>query len=117
MRIADITQELEKWAPRSWQENYDNVGMITGDPNQECTGVLCALDATEEVIEEVVQERPRGLQAVFRRTSPRRCRGKRRTTPRRAYRGPRMHRKQTAPAPARAAVPDNWELRSPADYA
>lgn len=52
MRIADIIQELERWAPRAWQENYDNSGLITGDAQWVCTGVLCALDATEAVIEE-----------------------------------------------------------------
>lgn len=55
MRIHDIIQELERWAPRSWQESYDNAGLITGDANLECTGVLCCLDATEEVIAEAVE--------------------------------------------------------------
>jgi len=52
MRIADIIKELENWAPRSWQESYDNAGLIIGDKQVECTGVLCALDATESIIEE-----------------------------------------------------------------
>ena len=55
MRIHDIIQELERWAPRSWQESYDNAGLITGDAAWDCTGVLCCLDATEEVIEEAIQ--------------------------------------------------------------
>jgi dinuclear metal center YbgI/SA1388 family protein len=56
MRITDITQLLEQWAPRSLQESYDNSGLITGDPQLVCTGVLCALDATEEVIDEAVEK-------------------------------------------------------------
>ena len=55
MRIHDIIQELERWAPRSWQESYDNAGLITGDAAWDCTGVLCCLDATEAVIEEAIQ--------------------------------------------------------------
>ncbi len=61
MRIVDIIKELENWAPRSWQESYDNAGLIIGDKQMECTGVLCALDATEAIIEEA---RVRGCNLV-----------------------------------------------------
>lgn len=56
MRIADIIQELERWCPRSWQETYDNSGLLVGDAGSTCTGVLCALDATEEVIAEAIDK-------------------------------------------------------------
>lgn len=56
MRIADLIQVLERWAPRSLQESYDNSGLIVGNGQTVCTGVLCALDATEEVISEAVQK-------------------------------------------------------------
>ena len=52
MNIADICQVLEQWAPPILQESYDNCGLLTGDPQAVCTGVLCALDVTESVIEE-----------------------------------------------------------------
>lgn len=52
MRIADVVAHLETVAPSSYQENYDNAGLLTGDMNWECTGILCTLDATEEVIHE-----------------------------------------------------------------
>ena len=52
MQITDIIQELERLAPPSLQASYDNAGLITGDAQAPCTGVLCALDATEEVIRE-----------------------------------------------------------------
>jgi dinuclear metal center YbgI/SA1388 family protein len=55
MRIIDVIQVLESWAPRSLQESYDNSGLIFGSGQTECTGVLCTLDATEEVIAEAVQ--------------------------------------------------------------
>jgi len=52
MKIAEVTQLLEKTAPLSYQENYDNAGLLTGDADQTCTGILCTLDATEAVIYE-----------------------------------------------------------------
>ncbi len=52
MKIATISSFLESWAPLSLQESYDNAGLITGNPGWECTGILCSLDATEEVIKE-----------------------------------------------------------------
>lgn len=52
MKIAEITSFLESFAHPSLQEGYDNAGLITGDQNRECSGVLVSLDATEEVINE-----------------------------------------------------------------
>jgi putative NIF3 family GTP cyclohydrolase 1 type 2 len=52
MKIVDIIHGLEQIAPPSLQEDYDNAGLITGDTQWNCSGVLCTLDATEEVIEE-----------------------------------------------------------------
>ncbi len=50
MRILEIIQALESFAPPIYQESYDNSGLLVGNPNWNCTGVLCTLDATEEVI-------------------------------------------------------------------
>jgi dinuclear metal center YbgI/SA1388 family protein len=50
MKIQDIIQVLEAKAPPALQESYDNAGLLTGQPGWECTGVLCTLDATEDVI-------------------------------------------------------------------
>jgi len=52
MKIIQIIQILEKVASPKYQENYDNCGLITGSKEDECTGILCTLDATEEVLEE-----------------------------------------------------------------
>jgi len=52
MKIAEIIYALEQIAPPSLQEDYDNAGLITGDLSWNCTGILCSLDATEEIIEE-----------------------------------------------------------------
>lgn len=50
MKIADIIQLLEQTAPPSYQESYDNAGLLTGSSAWECSGIICTLDATEEVI-------------------------------------------------------------------
>ena len=51
-KIKDITKQLEKTAPLSYQESYDNSGLITGNPESEIQGVLVTLDVTEPVIRE-----------------------------------------------------------------
>ena len=38
------------------QESYDNAGLICGDTDRECTGILTCLDATVEVIEEAISK-------------------------------------------------------------
>ena len=48
--IREITNYLETIAPLSFQESYDNSGLIVGDPALEVTGITICLDSTEEVI-------------------------------------------------------------------
>lgn len=57
MKIREIINYLEKLAPPSLQEPYDNVGLLTGDANAACTGVICSLDCTEQVVEEAIQKK------------------------------------------------------------
>jgi dinuclear metal center YbgI/SA1388 family protein len=52
MKIAEVIRVLEHLAPPSLQENYDNAGLITGNKDWDCTGILCTLDSTENIIEE-----------------------------------------------------------------
>ncbi len=52
MKIAQITKALESFAPLAYQESYDNAGLLTGSASWECTGVVCALDATLSVLKE-----------------------------------------------------------------
>ena len=54
--IKDITSSLESLAPLHYAEDFDNVGLLTGDSNRECTGVLVTLDALEEVVNEAIQK-------------------------------------------------------------
>ncbi len=50
MKIAEIITILQKTAPLVYQEHYDNSGLLTGHAGWDCKGVICTLDATEEVI-------------------------------------------------------------------
>ena len=52
MKIKEVITSLEAMAPLSLQEDYDNAGLITGDENAECTGIMISLDATLAVVEE-----------------------------------------------------------------
>ncbi|MEY2903885.1 MAG: hypothetical protein RLY89_2991, partial [Bacteroidota bacterium] len=52
MQIKEIISVLEALAPPQYQESYDNAGLILGNSQLECTGIICSLDATEAVVEE-----------------------------------------------------------------
>lgn len=54
MKIADIIQKLEEWAPPSYQEAYDNARLIVGNPNHKINNVLVTLDCTEAIVDEAV---------------------------------------------------------------
>lgn len=56
MKISDITKYLENIAPLSYQENYDNSGLIIGDKNENVTGVIVCLDSTEEIVNEAIDK-------------------------------------------------------------
>lgn len=57
MKVSEVTQHLESIAPRAYQEAYDNSGLLTGNPEQQVTGILITLDCTEAVVEEALQKK------------------------------------------------------------
>lgn len=57
MTISAVIDVLESMAHPSLQEQYDNAGLITGHPSWRCKGIICSLDATEEVVKEAVQKK------------------------------------------------------------
>jgi dinuclear metal center YbgI/SA1388 family protein len=57
MKIAEIIQTIADFAPISYQESYDNAGLLIGDKLAECTGVLICLDAIESVIDEAIAKK------------------------------------------------------------
>ena len=52
----DIEQALFAYAPREGAMDWDNVGLLVGDPHQAISRVLVALDITEEVADEAIAE-------------------------------------------------------------
>ncbi len=54
VKISELTGYIESIAPLSFQEPYDNAGLILGDPDGEIAGVLCSLDVTESTVDEAV---------------------------------------------------------------
>ena len=54
MKIKEILHSLEQWAPKAFQEVYDNCGIQAGNGNQELQGVLITLDTTEAVVDEAI---------------------------------------------------------------
>lgn len=55
MTIEKILTVLEQLAPPAYQEEYDNAKLLTGNRYSLCTGVLCCLDITDQVLEEAIQ--------------------------------------------------------------
>ena len=54
MRLLEITNYLESIAPLNYQEDYDNSGLIIGDPNMEVQAALVALDCVEKIVDEAI---------------------------------------------------------------
>ncbi|MGL4790591.1 MAG: Nif3-like dinuclear metal center hexameric protein [Anaerotignaceae bacterium] len=52
MKCKELVEKFEDLAPKSLAQQWDNVGLLVGDSEQEIKKVLVALDATEEVIQE-----------------------------------------------------------------
>ena len=83
MRLSLITAFLESIAPLALQEDYDNSGLLVGDPGLVVTGVLLCLDCTEKVVEEaykrkcnlIIAHHPfifKGLKRIIGKTYPER---------------------------------------------
>ncbi|MBQ5359300.1 MAG: Nif3-like dinuclear metal center hexameric protein, partial [Alistipes sp.] len=56
MKVREIAAAIEEFAPLGLQESYDNAGLIVGRPDDEVHKALLAVDVTEEVLQEAVEE-------------------------------------------------------------
>src|SRR5207247_5090593 len=78
MQLSQVTQALEQIAPLAMAEDWDNVGLLVGDPNQNVTRALLTIDYTNEVAEEarrdscdlIVAYHPPLFNAIKRLTAP-----------------------------------------------
>lgn len=55
VRVQDVIDALEDFAPLPLQESYDNAGLQIGLTEAEVSGALLCLDVTEEVLEEALE--------------------------------------------------------------
>lgn len=56
-KIKDVIHELEQFAPISFQESWDNSGLLVGNHSEKISSVLLTVDVTEAVIEEAISKK------------------------------------------------------------
>lgn len=54
LTIKDLDNIMQEFAPSIYKEEYDNVGLMVGDNEQEINSILVALDCTMKVIDEAI---------------------------------------------------------------
>lgn len=57
MQLKTIIHELETFAPLSYQESYDNAGLICGDSEMEILSAMLCLDVTPQVVKESIEQK------------------------------------------------------------
>ena len=57
MKLNTILEELELLAPLAYAEDFDNVGLLTGNIEQEINGILVCHDVLENVIDEAIEKK------------------------------------------------------------
>ena len=55
LTAGDILTMIDRLAPFDTAEDYDNVGLLVGDPRRPVTRILTALDLTRHVVDEAVK--------------------------------------------------------------
>lgn len=56
LRVGNIADIIEEYAPVKYKESYDNVGLMIGSRDSEVKSILVALDCTLKVIEEAISD-------------------------------------------------------------
>ena len=54
MKVKDIINIIEEFAPLNLQEKWDNSGLCIGSPEDEVSSVLIGLDCTSELVDEAI---------------------------------------------------------------
>ncbi len=57
MLLHEIHTLFESFFPSALQENYDNTGILIGDPDCEINKILVSIDITEDVIKEAIMQK------------------------------------------------------------
>ena len=56
-KIKDVINALESFAPTCLKEEYDNVGLMVGNPDEEVKKIITCLDVTSDVIALAIKKR------------------------------------------------------------
>ena len=56
MTIQDVINHLEELAPLHYAEDFDNVGLLVGNKNDDVKGILVTLDTLESVVDEAIEK-------------------------------------------------------------
>ncbi|ADQ81570.1 Nif3-like dinuclear metal center hexameric protein [Riemerella anatipestifer] len=56
MKIKELVAELNRLIPFAQAENFDNVGLLCGNPEREVTGVLISHDTLEHIVDEAIEK-------------------------------------------------------------
>lgn len=57
MKIKEIIEFLQQMSPLAYAEDFDNVGLLVGNQNQETSGILVCHDALETVVDEAISKK------------------------------------------------------------
>ena len=57
MKIKDVVQCIENYAPLRYQEDFDNAGLIVGDAEAHANAALLCVDITEDVVDEAISKK------------------------------------------------------------
>jgi dinuclear metal center YbgI/SA1388 family protein len=57
MKIKDVVAMLEELAPLAYSEDFDNTGLLVGNPEASVSGILVTLDTLETVVDEAIAKK------------------------------------------------------------
>jgi len=57
MRVSDIAAAIEKIVPLELAQDWDNVGLLIGDPQKNVKNILLTIDVTKEVLSEAIKQK------------------------------------------------------------
>ncbi|MEZ4778397.1 MAG: Nif3-like dinuclear metal center hexameric protein [Flavobacteriaceae bacterium] len=56
MTVTEVISILEELAPLSYAEDFDNTGLLVGNPQTQVKGILVTLDTLETIVEEAIEQ-------------------------------------------------------------
>ena len=56
MKLKTLTKKIEEKYPLNLAYDWDNVGLLVGDSNQDINKIMVVLEANEKVIDEAIEK-------------------------------------------------------------